>query len=221
MFTDATRPQKCSSPCIHTLQQSISAKDRDKIGLIQHHPIFQISLDNHLTTSPSHWRISSNAEQTKLQMHAGICPMKASGSPILTVEDLGSQENNTGFGGLSVSDTFISQLGQDVVRGHFLLSPPCSQGTQILERIWPWSREFPYHHSKKYPQTFYKPASTSLCWRAAAWTVKYTCKWGLLNQILRTLNRMKLIFRTENSLESKTSHRWCMNLPSRSTCVFW
>lgn len=29
-----------------------------------------------------------------------------------------------GFGGVSVSDSFISQLGQDVVRGHFLLSFP-------------------------------------------------------------------------------------------------
>ena len=105
---------------------------------LTHHPAFQISLKNHLTTSRSRWRISSNAERTKLQRHAGICRTREPQGLIFWLEDPGSQENEMAFGGVSVSDSFISQLGQDVVRGHFLLSPR-SQGTQILKRILPWS----------------------------------------------------------------------------------
>lgn len=44
---------------------------------------------------------------------------------------------------------------------------------------------------------------------------------GLLNQVLSTLNRIKFIFRLEKGLESKISHRWCKNLPVRSSFVFW
>lgn len=76
---------------------------------------------------------------------------RTSGSHFLTVEGPGSEENHKGFGeGISMSDCFISQFGQDVVRGHFLLS--------FKHRFWKQydlGQQFPYHHSPKYPQTFH------------------------------------------------------------------
>lgn len=76
---------------------------------MQRHFAFQISLDNHLTTPPSHCRISSNAEQKKLQMHTGIYRTGMPwGSHILTVEELGSEENNMGFDRISVFGSFVS-----------------------------------------------------------------------------------------------------------------
>lgn len=175
MFTEATHSQKCSSPGTHTLQQqSTSAKCREKQA---NTTSACLSLDNHLTTSPSRWRISSNAEQTKLTMHAGICRTTEPQNLLFWLQRTWEVEKTTQDLEDSLCVTAVFHSLARMLSGDISCYPCLFSGNTDFGKNLTLVRGVPLP-SQKYPQTFHKPASASLCLRAATWTVKICASQG-------------------------------------------
>lgn len=146
MVTEATFPQKCSSPCMHTLQQGTSAKGRTK---------YSITLPfKYLWTTiwpfPHHsggLTVMQNRKSYKCTL--GSAGQKFLGASYCDCRGTGEWRKQHGiWRNLCVWQLYFTAWS-GCCWGHFLLSLQFS-GNADFGMNWTLSREFSYLHSKKY-----------------------------------------------------------------------